>query len=101
MRDLSGFVVTRHNILNLKSNGKINWLAFALAKHLTGDLRGAISVIDIYLGTLGEGAPELSRGFEASELELYRNRILSEIPNNYKEALDHLIECENVVVDRT
>ena len=101
MRDLSGFVVTRHNILNLKSNGKINWLAFALAKHLTGDLRGAISVIDIYLGTLGEGAPELSRGFEASELALYRNRILAEIPNNYKEALDHLIACENVVVDRT
>lgn len=101
MRDLSGFVVTRHNILNLKSNGKINWLAFALAKHLTGDLRGAISVIDIYLGTLVEGSPELSRGFEASELALYRNQILAEIPNNYKEALDHLDACENVVVDRT
>ncbi len=100
MRDLSGFVVTRHNILNLKSNGKINWLAFALAKHLTGDLRGAISVIDIYLGTLSEGAPELSRGFEAGELALYRNRILAEIPDNYKEALDHLAVCEKVVVDR-
>ncbi len=101
MRDLSGFVVTRHNILNLKPSGKINWLAFALAKHLTGDLRGAISVIDIYLGTLSEGAPELSRGFEASELALYRNRILAEIPDNYKEALDHLAVCEKVVVDRT
>ena len=101
MRDLTGFVVTRHKILNLKSNGKINWLAFALAKHLTGDLRGALSVIDIYVGTLGDGAPEKSRGFEASELALYRNRILSEIPNNYKEALDHLASCENVVVDRT
>ena len=101
MRDLSGFVVTRHNILNLKSNGKINWLAFALAKHLTGDLRGAISVIDIYLGTLGDGTPELSRGFEASELALYRNRILAEIPNNYMEALDHLAVCEKVVVDQT
>ena len=101
MRDLSGFVVTRHNILNLKSNGKINWLAFALAKHLTGDLRGAISVIDIYLGTLAEGSSELTRGFEASELALYRNRILAEIPDNYKEALDHLAVCEKVVVDRT
>lgn len=101
MRDLPGFVVTRHNILNLKSNGKINWLAFALAKHLTGDLRGAISVIDIYLGTLGDGTLELSRGFEASELALYRNRLLSEIPNNYQEALDHLTACEDVVVDRT
>ena len=101
MRDLPGFVITRHNILNLKSNGKINWLAFALAKHLTGDLRGAISVIDIYLETLPEGCSEKSRGFEASELALYRNRILAEIPDNYEEALDHLSECQNVVVDQT
>eukprot|EP00934_Nitzschia_sp_Nitz4_P003979 Nitzschia sp. Nitz4//scaffold19_size178191//168714//171518//NITZ4_002014-RA/size178191-augustus-gene-0.86-mRNA-1//1//CDS//3329540792//3969//frame0 len=101
MRDLEGFALTRHNILTLKPNGKINWLAFALAKHLNGDNRGAISVIDIYLGTLTDGAPELSRGFEASELAMYRNRILSEIPDNYQEALDHLKTCENLVVDRT
>mmetsp|Transcript_45352 Transcript_45352/g.51200 ORF Transcript_45352/g.51200 Transcript_45352/m.51200 type:complete len:896 (+) Transcript_45352:72-2759(+) len=101
MRDLSGFAVTRHNILNLKSNGKINWLAFALAKHLTGDLRGAISIIDIYLETLPDGSPEKSRGFEASELALYQNQILAEIPDNYKEALDHLSVCQKVVVDHT
>ena len=101
MRDLSGFVITRHNILNLKSNGKINWLAFALAKHLTGDLRGAISIIDIYLETLPEGSPEKSPGFEASELALYRNRILAEIPNNYGEALSHLSACQNIIVDHT
>ena len=101
MRDLDGFAVTRHNILTLKSNGKINWLAFALAKHLTGDHRGAVSVIDIYLGTLPEDAPELTRGFEASELALYKNQILAEIPDNYKEALDHLDTCKDIVVDRT
>eukprot|EP00526_Cylindrotheca_closterium_P000394 CAMPEP_0113648350 /NCGR_PEP_ID=MMETSP0017_2-20120614/25641_1 /TAXON_ID=2856 /ORGANISM="Cylindrotheca closterium" /LENGTH=886 /DNA_ID=CAMNT_0000560555 /DNA_START=100 /DNA_END=2760 /DNA_ORIENTATION=+ /assembly_acc=CAM_ASM_000147 len=101
MRDLDGFAVTRHNILTMKPNGKINWLAFALAKHLNGDLRGAISVIDIYLGTLTEGAPELSRGFEASELAMYRNQILSEIPDNTKEALEHLETCKPIVVDET
>lgn len=99
MRDLPGFAATRNNILSLKPNGKMNWLALALANHLNGDLRGAISIIDIYLGTLPEGAPELSRGFEASELAMYRNRILAEIPNNFQEALDHLGICENVVVD--
>jgi tetratricopeptide (TPR) repeat protein len=99
MRDLAGFAATRNNILSLKPNGKINWLALALANHLNGDLRGAVSIIDIYLGTLPEGAPELSRGFEASELALYRNRILAEIPDNYQEALDHLDACEKVVVD--
>ena len=101
MRDLEGFAVTRHNILTMKPNGKINWLAFALAKHLNGDLRGAISVIDIYLGTLTEGAPELSRGFEASELAMYRNQILAEIPDNTKEELEHLETCKPIVVDET
>lgn len=101
MRDLTGFAMTRHTILSLKPNGKINWLAFALAKHLNGDMRGAVSVIDIYLGTLTEGAPELCRGFEASELALYRNQLLAEIPDNYKEALGHLSACENLVVDRS
>jgi tetratricopeptide (TPR) repeat protein len=101
MRDLPGFAVTRHNILTLKSNGKINWLAFALAKHLIGDLRGAIAVIDIYLGTLTEGAPELNRGFEAGELALYRNQILAEIPDNTREALDHLETCKPIVVDQS
>jgi hypothetical protein len=72
-----------------------------LAKHLTGDLRGAVSVIDIYLGTLMKGAPELAREFEACELALYRNKVLAEIPNNYKETLEHLSVCENVVVDRS
>jgi N-alpha-acetyltransferase 15/16, NatA auxiliary subunit len=101
MRDLPGFEVTRDTLLRLKPNGKINWLALALAKHLNGDLRGAAHVINVYLGTLTEGAPELARGFEASELALYCNRVVAEIPDNYKEALDHLSVCEPNVVDRT
>ena len=101
MRDLAGFVVTRHTLLTLKSNAKMNWLSFALAKHLTGDLEGAISVIDTYLGTLTEGSPELERGFESSELAMYRNTILAEIPDSYAEALKHLTKCEDVVVDRS
>lgn len=101
MRDLVGFAVTRHTILTHKPNQKINWLAFALAKHLNGDLRGAVDVIDIYLSTLTDGAPEISRGFEASELALYRNRILAEIPDNWNEALEHLSTCEKIVVDRS
>jgi len=99
MRDNEGFAVTRHNILNLKSNAKYNWLAFALAKHLTGDLKGAVSVIDIYLGTLSDSSPDKQRGFESGELALFRNRVLSEIPDNEQKALDHLEECRDVVVD--
>lgn len=100
MRDLDGFAVTRNTLLSLKPNAKINWMAFALAKHLTGDHREAVKVIDIYLGTLTEDSEELGRCFESSELALYKNRILAEMPDNYKEALDHLGVCEGIVVDR-
>jgi len=101
MRDLKGFVVTRHTILTLKPNNKIHWLAFALAKHLNNDREGAISIIDIYLGTLTENSPELHRGFESSELAMYRNSILTEIPGAERRALLHLEECKNLVVDIT
>ena len=100
MRDLSGFEVTRRTILQAKPTGKINWLALALARHLNGDHRGAVEVIDKYLETLNQGKSELPRGFEAGELAMYRNKILSEIPGNLQEALDHLLVCEKTVVDR-
>lgn len=100
MRDLSGFEVTRRTILQAKPTGKINWLAFAVARHLNGDHRGAVEVIDRYLETLNQGKLEFPRGFEAGELAMYRNQILSEIPGNLQEALDHLLICEKAVVDR-
>lgn len=102
MRDLSGFLVTRHTILKLKPNNKIHWLAFALGKHLTDDREGAIEIIDIYLSTLdSENAPELKRGFESSELAMYRNMIMGEILDNEQKALDHLEECKDLVVDES
>lgn len=100
MRDLDGFVSSRNQLLNLKSNFKNNWMAFALARHLAGDLDGAVKVIDTYLSTLSEGSSELGRCFESSELALYRNSILAEKPENYKAALDHLGVVEGIVVDR-
>lgn len=100
MRDLEGFAVTRNTLLTLKPNAKINWMAFALARHLNGDLEGAIQVIDIYLGTLTEESAELGRCFESSELAMYRNTILAEMPDNKQTALDHLGECEAITVDR-
>jgi len=99
MRDLDGFAVTRHTILTLKPNNKMNWLAFSLGKHLCGDLTGAISVVDSYLGTMSEGSPELRRGFESSELAMYRNTVMAEIPDNYEAALKHLDDCKDVIVD--
>lgn len=100
MRDLDGFAVTRNSILSLRPNMKTNWLAFALARHLTGDLDGAKAVIDTFLGTLQETDKEFQKGFESSELALYTNSLLSEIPDNYQRALDHLHSIEHIVVDK-
>lgn len=77
----------------------IHWLTFALSKHLTGDLQGAVEVIDIYKSTLDKDAPELTRGFEASELVLYQNDLLANIPNNYQTALNHLEFHQHLIID--
>jgi N-alpha-acetyltransferase 15/16, NatA auxiliary subunit len=100
LRDVDGFAVTRNTLLSLKPNAKINWMAFCLARHLSGDLSGAVSVIDIYLSTLTVGSSELARSYESSELALYKNSLLAEQPNNYVAALQHLEHCEDITVDR-
>jgi tetratricopeptide (TPR) repeat protein len=100
MRDLQGFEQTRNTLLTLNPNAKINWMALVVAKHMVGDLTGAVKLIDIYLGTLTEDSEELGRCLESSELALYKNRILAEIPDNHKNALDHLATCEGIVLDR-
>lgn len=34
MRDLSGFVETRQQLLTLKPNHRMNWIGFAVSQHL-------------------------------------------------------------------
>lgn len=103
MRDIQGFSKTQHTILELKPNLKQHWIGFALSKHLLNDHRGAVNVIDIFLGTLdpSSNSPDLSRNYETSELALYKNQILAEIPNNFQEALDHLEQVKDLIVDET
>ena len=66
MRDFEGFAKTQHTILELKPNLKQHWIGFAIAKHLLNDHRGAVNVIDIFLGTLdpSSNSPDLSRNYE-------------------------------------
>lgn len=98
MRDLPGFSVTRQNLLQCKPSLKLNWLAVCVSKHLLQDYEGAVRVIDIYLGTLEDGSPELRRNYEPSELALYKNTILGEVDPTL--ALQHLQECQGIVMDR-
>lgn len=101
MRDLAGFATTQHQILELKPNLKVSWLAFALGKHMKGDRKGAIGIIDTFLSTLEEGSVDLQKNYETSELALYKNSIIAE-GGNWQDAIDHLDECKNkgIIVDQ-
>jgi len=118
MRDLPGFVATRLRILTLRPNNKVHWLSYALAMHVNGDPGGAARTIDSYLDSLGENSEERRKGFESSELAMYRNRVLAESDGDGDEdesgtengddglggvraALADLEDIVDIVVDRT
>ena len=44
--------------------------------------------------------PNLVGGYESSELTLYKNALSAEIPDNWTDALEHLDECEHLIVDQ-
>lgn len=52
MRDLSGFVDTRHRLLQLRSNNRNNWISFAVAHHLDGNYELAVQILAAYESTL-------------------------------------------------
>lgn len=125
IRDLIGFVQTRHSILELKPDQKTNWLTFALSKHLIGEIDDAINIIDIYLDTLTQGSggstniPEFQCNYESSELALYKNMLICEkmeaqhqqasntatstttdSERCYKEPYDHLLSIQHLITDK-
>lgn len=95
MRDLSGYVETRRQLLTLK-NQKNNWIALALAYHLVGNYKRALVVMDGYESTVeAEERPD----FGHSELLLYKNQILEE-SGDLNGALSHLQHIESQVLDK-
>lgn len=75
-RDIPGFVDTRQQILQLKSNVKGNWLGFAIAHHLNGNHALAVQILDSFQQTQEE-VPD-SEQYEQSEMVMYKAMILKE-----------------------
>ena len=44
MRDLEGYIDTRHRLLTLKGSNRNNWVAFAVAHHIHGNHDMAVQV---------------------------------------------------------
>jgi peptide alpha-N-acetyltransferase len=100
MRDLRGFNETRRKILALKANQKFHWIAAAMSYHLLDEHDEAIRVIDSFLdqGLPREGN-EREHAFGISELQMYKNTIMSERGTDLDAVLKHLTTCEESVLD--
>eukprot|EP00271_Cylindrocystis_brebissonii_P017542 TRINITY_DN4604_c0_g2_i1.p1 TRINITY_DN4604_c0_g2~~TRINITY_DN4604_c0_g2_i1.p1 ORF type:complete len:965 (+),score=256.92 TRINITY_DN4604_c0_g2_i1:597-3491(+) len=99
MRDRSGFVETRRQLLQLRPSNRNNWIAFALAQHCSGDADTAVKILEAYEGTLEEEVPPDSERYEHSEMLLYKVMVLEE-SGKVAEALAELDKKEDAIVDK-
>eukprot|EP00916_Digyalum_oweni_P026613 GHVL01043695.1.p1 GENE.GHVL01043695.1~~GHVL01043695.1.p1 ORF type:complete len:941 (+),score=191.34 GHVL01043695.1:277-3099(+) len=102
-RDMEAFRETRSQILHLRANNRMHWIAYALSEHLCGSYEMAVSVLTSFeeqflLGQQGEGG-SYEEGYEAAEAYMYKASILEEW-GKYEEALTYLSLRELKINDR-
>ncbi|KAA3479374.1 N-alpha-acetyltransferase 16, NatA auxiliary subunit [Gossypium australe] len=78
MRDLTGFVETRQQLLTLKPNHRMNWIGFAVAHHLNSNGAKAVEILEAYEGTLEDDYPPDNERCEHGEMLLYKISLLEE-----------------------
>ncbi|KOM44552.1 hypothetical protein LR48_Vigan05g215700 [Vigna angularis] len=99
MRDLTGFVETRQQLLTLKSNHRMNWIGFAVAHHLNSSASKAIEILEAYEGTLEDDYPPENERCEHGEMLLYKISLLEEC-ELFQKALEELQKKELKIVDK-
>lgn len=99
MRELSGFVETRRQLLTLKPSHRNNWIGFAIAHHINHEPDMAVNILNAYEGTLEEDFPPDSERYEHSEMLLYKATVLEEAGQSEK-ALEELSKKEGKIVDK-
>mmetsp|Transcript_3402 Transcript_3402/g.7962 ORF Transcript_3402/g.7962 Transcript_3402/m.7962 type:complete len:877 (-) Transcript_3402:254-2884(-) len=90
MREHNGFQETRRKILLLKSDKRINWIAYAVGNHLLGDYKKCLHILDTFIKTLDN---DKVWDYQESEMFLYRNQVIQE-SGDKKEALKDLEKIE-------
>lgn len=76
VRDISGFVDTREQMLHEKPNSRANWIALAMGHFLAREYEPALKVLTSYMQTLDETPKEGSESVEHSEILLFWARNL-------------------------
>ncbi|XP_057968135.1 N-terminal acetyltransferase A complex auxiliary subunit NAA15 [Malania oleifera] len=99
MRDLSGFVETRQQLLTLKPNHRMNWIGFAVAHHLNSNGSKAVEILEAYEGTLEDDYPPDNERCEHGEMLLYKISLLEEC-GFLERALEELHKKEPKIVDK-
>ncbi|KAK7294152.1 hypothetical protein RJT34_17035 [Clitoria ternatea] len=99
MRDLTGFVETRQQLLTLKPNHRMNWIGFSVAHHLNSNASKAVEILEAYEGTLEDDYPPENERCEHGEMLLYKISLLEEC-GLFERALDELRQKEPKIVDK-
>jgi peptide alpha-N-acetyltransferase len=105
MRDLSGFVETRRQLLTLRPAQRTNWIAFAVSHHLVCNYEMCLHVLEAYEKTVAEESEKGAEAegkktnaneeaFEASEMLLYKARVLEE-GGQFEQAIGLLTDKAN------
>lgn len=98
LRDISGFVETRHELLNLRPGNRNNWISFAVGHHLNANHALAVQVLDAYEQTQGDDIPA-NELYERGELLLYKAAVLRE-GGKFVKALAVLDKSQNKIQDQ-
>ncbi|KAF3450798.1 hypothetical protein FNV43_RR06887 [Rhamnella rubrinervis] len=99
MRDLTGFVETRQQLLSLKPNHRMNWIGFAVSHHLNSNVLKAVEILEAYEGTLEDDYPPENERCEHGEMLLYKISLLEEC-GSIERALEELHKKELKIVDK-
>ncbi|KAJ0960818.1 hypothetical protein J5N97_001267 [Dioscorea zingiberensis] len=99
MRDLTGFVETRQQLLTLKPNHRTNWIGFAVANHLNSNCSKSIEILEAYEGTLEDDYPPDNERYEHGEMLLYKISLLEEC-GLLDRALEEMHKKEAKIVDK-
>ncbi|KAK4375423.1 hypothetical protein RND71_006100 [Anisodus tanguticus] len=99
MRDLSGFVETRQQLLTLKPNHRMNWIGFAVSHHLNSNGSKAVDILEAYEGTLEDDYPPENERCEHGEMLLYKVSLLEEC-GSLERALEELHKKESKIFDK-
>lgn len=100
MRDIAGFIASRHSILRGRANLRISWIAYAAGNYLGEQYGVAFEVIQRYQeNQLSNSSTEKGEKYEEGELILFQNLCL-EKQGKFEEGLSHLEKHSKRIVDK-